>query len=96
MSKAFSAAFYASPAWKRQRELYRELAHGLCESCGDVGEIVHHKEPLTPENIDDPRYTLSVSNLQLLCRACHKRVHDAANDGAYFDQFGDLHPAQRR
>ena len=39
-------------------------------------EIVHHKEPLTPENITDLNITLGWGNLQALCRQCHAEVHD--------------------
>ena len=32
---------------------------------------VHHKIPLTPENIRNPDITLGWSNLELLCKKCH-------------------------
>lgn len=41
------------------------------------GEIVHHKTPLTPENIHDERITLNPDNLELLCRECHEKAHGA-------------------
>lgn len=102
MSKEFARAFYDSKEWKKMREFYRKYVHGLCEVCGDPGEIVHHLKPLTPQNIHDPSITLSVSNLQLLCRSCHKKLHDAAetDNPAYggkeyfFDQYGDVHPVK--
>ncbi len=76
--------------------MYRKLAHGLCEVCGGVGEIVHHIRPLTPENIDDPEITLGLGNLQLLCRSCHKKNHDAQDGREYFfDGFGEVHPTNR-
>lgn len=36
---------------------------------------MHHKIPLTPENVTDPDITLNWENLQLLCRDCHAAVH---------------------
>lgn len=40
------------------------------------GEIVHHKIPLTPENIDDPEIAYGFNNLELVCRQCHAELHD--------------------
>lgn len=75
-----TAAFYGTPAWKACRRAYTKACGGLCERClargiYKAGEIVHHKIPLTPENMNDPRITLSFSNLQLLCRDCHALTH---------------------
>ena len=39
-------------------------------------EIVHHKIPLTPDNINDLSVSLSWDNLQALCRRCHAEVHE--------------------
>lgn len=55
-------------------------ARGLCEACLSKGlyrpgEIVHHKTPLTPENISNPEVTMNWDNLQLLCRDCHAVAH---------------------
>ena len=97
MSKEFARAFYDSKAWKQMREFYREYVHGLCEVCGNPGEIVHHIRPLTPENIDDPSVTLGMNNLQLLCRSCHKGKHSDQNGREYFfDEFGEVHPTDGR
>lgn len=94
MSKAFARDFYDSQKWKARRAFYREYMNGLCEVCGGVGEIVHHIQPLTPENIDDLSITLGIGNLQLLCRSCHKKQHDAQDMsmGYFFDEFGEVHP----
>ena len=79
----FAAAFYHSRAWAETRRAYRAMAGGLCERClarGIVraGDEVHHKIKLTPENINDPRITLSFDNLELLCAACHHDEHRKA------------------
>jgi len=39
------------------------------------GEIVHHKQWLTRENINDPSVTLNWDNLELLCWSCHNKEH---------------------
>jgi len=79
----FANAFYGSALWQRTRKMYREQHHGLCERCLKRGLIVpgdevHHKTPLTPENIHDPRITISPANLELLCKACHEAEHGDA------------------
>ena len=58
-----------------------ESKSNLCEKCLARGVIqpgskeqpleVHHKIPLTPENIRNPEITLGWNNLQLLCKQCH-------------------------
>lgn len=51
-----------------------ERAEGI--KCGRPGAIVHHKEHLTPQNINDPDITLSEDNLELLClRRNDRRKH---------------------
>ena len=81
MAREFAAAFYSSPAWKKTREAYRASVGNLCERCyaaGQIvpGEIVHHRNPLTPENINDPDIALGFGNLELLCRECHEAMHE--------------------
>lgn len=76
----FAKVFYKSKAWQRTRAAYAASVGNLCEDClraGVIksGEIVHHKRPLTPDNISDPAVTLSFDNLELLCRDCHARRH---------------------
>ena len=67
----------------------------LCEACGGVGEIVHHKIPLTEANMHNPKISLSNDNLQLVCRSCHKRIHDEIDGkrGKFkFDKNGNIIP----
>ena len=93
MAKEFARGLYNSKAWQKTRDAYKRSVGGLCEICyasGIVkaGEIVHHKKPLTPENINDPTVTLSFDNLQLVCRECHAMIHD--------DQYNFLRVRKRR
>ena len=84
--------FYNSTAWKKCREAYRQSVHGLCEKCGEAGEIVHHKKPLNRKNINDPNITLNFDNLRLECRSCHGFSHGkgATREGFKFDNDGNL------
>ena len=76
--RAFAKAFYESPAWRSTRAYIIKRDAGLCVRCGALGAIVHHKRPLTPDNIDDPLVSLNEENLETLCRACHAIAHGAA------------------
>jgi len=89
MAKPWAEKFYKSPQWKHTRELYANSVGNLCENCwakGLVvpGEIVHHKIPLTPFNINDPAISLSFSNLKLVCRACHAEEHEQGHQKRYW------------
>jgi len=73
--------FYSSRAWKDARRNYKQSVGGLCEECLKKGiitpaEIVHHKIPLTNENVGDLNISLSWNNLQALCRQCHAKAHE--------------------
>lgn len=78
MAKEFAKAFYNSKAWEHCRDSYIArrvtIDGGLCETCHDaLGYIVHHKEPLTPENIKDPTIALNHELLEYDCKQCHDR-----------------------
>ena len=92
MAKDFSSQFYKSKVWQNTRAGYIRSVGGLCENClrsgiYKAGEIVHHKQELTPENINNPEIALSWDNLELLCRDCHAKTH--GNKKRYHvDEFG--------
>lgn len=100
MAREFARAFYNSKEWKKCRKGYIKSVGGLCERClakGKYvpGEEVHHKIPLTQENIDDPNVTLNWDNLELLCSSCHSIEHnrkekEVVREGLMFDENGDL------
>lgn len=56
--------------------------------------IVHHKEYITPTNINDPYITLSYENLEYLCITCHNKIHMTTNteirDDISFDKEGNI------
>ena len=91
--REFAKEFYLSKEWRAAREYIFRRDSGLCVKCGGVGEIVHHKEHLTPENINDPFVTLAEENLELLCRDCHGAEHATDSPTGrelMFDAFGNL------
>ena len=72
--------FYTTTAWRKTRAAVLEEHGGLCQLCLTKGIIepavhVHHRIPLTPENLDDPRIALDSSNLMALCEECHAEQH---------------------
>ena len=72
--------FYTTRAWRKARAAVLSEHGGLCQICMSKGLIepavhVHHKIPLTADNINDPRITLDSSNLMALCEECHAEQH---------------------
>lgn len=84
-------AFYQSSAWKKVKKNYKLSQFGICERCGNPGEIVHHKKYITVNNINDSNITLDFNNLELLCRDCHNKEH-FAEIPYRFDEYGNLLP----
>ena len=79
--KEYAKRFYKSKAWQKCRVAYAKSVGGLCEIClangvYTPGEIVHHKNHISPETIDDPTVTLDWRNLELVCRECHRKLHE--------------------
>jgi 5-methylcytosine-specific restriction endonuclease McrA len=96
--KVWAESFYRSKAWQQCRDTYKASKQGLCERClanGKInaGEIVHHKQWLTPNNINNPNITLNFDNLELLCMDCHNKEHSKQlpiSDEIMFDECGDV------
>ena len=73
--------FYTSWKWRSCRTSFTKSKGNLCERCLKRGIIepgskdrpleVHHKIPLTAENVSDPKVSLNWENLELLCKSCH-------------------------
>lgn len=87
--------FYNSLTWQKAREYKIASAGYLCEVCGGLGEIVHHKIPLSEANMHDPKISINNDNLQLVCRSCHKRIHDELDGKGrqyQFDKDGNIIP----
>ena len=80
MAQDYARAFYNSGDWDRVRKAYARSRGGLCELClakGIVraGTVVHHRIPITPENIRNPAVTMNFDNLELVCADCHAMEH---------------------
>lgn len=93
MAKDYSRAFYASGKWKRTQSAYMMSQNYICERCGEIARIVHHKKYITPVNIGDPDVTLNWDNLEALCQDCHNKEHSGGGitmPGLRFDESGNL------
>lgn len=94
MAQEFAKSFYKSAAWVKCRNGYMASKHYICERCGGLAEICHHKVYITPKNIHDPSITLSWSNLEALCQTCHNQEHMSSGgicaEGLAFDESGNL------
>ena len=96
MAREFARKFYNSKQWKKCRDTYKQSVNGLCERCMEqgryvLGDEVHHKIHLSPDNINDVNITLSWGNLELLCQSCHQSHHHRGpqeDDGYSFDSNG--------
>lgn len=86
--------FYQGRAWQRCRAAYYAEQHGICERCGKLGDIVHHKVYLNRENVNDPEISLNADNLELLCMECHNKEHfkneSEIDDALMFDEEGNV------
>lgn len=99
MAREFSRKFYASTKWQRTRKAYIKQVSGLCEMCKanglyNPGKILHHKEELTPGNINEAKISIAFENLIYLCDECHKKVHGQIGqfirEGYAFDEQGNI------
>lgn len=75
MARDFAIAFYSSKLWEDTRDYIRKRDRYICQRCGALGEEVHHKVHLSPENINDLNITINPDNLILLCHSCHMKEH---------------------
>jgi 5-methylcytosine-specific restriction endonuclease McrA len=94
MAKEFAKRFYNSKEWRKCRAGFIKSVYGLCSRCSKPGYIVHHKEVLTPRNINNPEITLNWNKLEYLCQECHNKEHMSkygpTREGLMFDEEGNL------
>jgi len=93
MAKDYAKAFYNSKAWIACKNGYMQSQHYICERCGDIATVCHHKIHLTPENIHDPYITLNWERLEAVCITCHNLEHNSKGiirEGLAFDSQGNL------
>ena len=93
MAKDYARNFYNSKRWEQTQAAYMSSKHYICERCGGMAKICHHKTYITPQNINDPNITLSWSGLEALCQDCHNKEHlsgEICAEGLAFDSKGNL------
>lgn len=90
MAQDYAKSFYQSKAWRETSRLYMSSKHYICERCGGVGRICHHRKYITPYNINNPNITLSLDNLECLCHDCHQQEHAGAVSRVVFDEAGNI------
>ena len=93
MAMDYARGFYRSRAWRDTQAAYMASQHNVCERCGGLARIVHHKRHINPENINDPAVTLDWANLEAVCLDCHNIEHmgsAATAAGLRFDAQGNL------
>lgn len=86
----YAKVFYKSKAWRQTARTYMTSQSYVCERCGAMGEICHHRKYITPLRINDPDITLSFDNLECLCRDCHGKEHMLKGSRTYFDADGNV------
>ena len=71
-TRAERKAIYNTPRWRRLRTAVLRAADGLCQRCRKrAADEVHHVQPIRAGG--DP---WSQSNLEALCRQCHRAEHE--------------------
>ena len=75
MAREFAKEFYNSTEWQMARRAALMRDNYLCVMCGAPAEEVHHIKHLSPDNIGDVSITMSLDNLESLCKACHFAEH---------------------
>ncbi len=93
MAQDYAKGFYNSKAWRKTQVAYMASQYYVCERCGGVARIVHHRTYITPQNISDPSITIDWTNLEALCMDCHNAEHlggATCAEGLRFDHNGNL------
>jgi len=91
--KEYAEWFYKSKQWQQVRNVYMSSRNWICERCGEVATICHHRKYITPVNIQDQDVTLNLDNLEALCQDCHNKEHRSSRADVskpVFDSEGNL------
>ena len=51
-------SIYDSKAWQKLKDMYMTSKNYVCERCGGVATICHHKKYITAANVNNPELTL--------------------------------------
>lgn len=93
MARSVSQAFYNNSKWIKCRKAYMSSQHYICERCGDIATICHHKVWLNESNVNNHEYAYNFDNLEALCMDCHNKEHFGSGviaDGLKFDENGNI------
>ncbi|MGN5893799.1 HNH endonuclease [Staphylococcus simulans] len=93
MAKSIPNAFYKSAKWIKCRDSYMASQHYICERCGGLASICHHKVYLNAENYKNPHISLNHDHLEALCQTCHNQEHfggQVIGKGLQFDGEGNI------
>lgn len=90
MAKDYAKSFYNSKAWRECSGAYMASKNYICERCGAVAVICHHKKYITERNITNPYITLNFDNLEALCQDCHNLEHQRNGSKVSFDESGNI------
>ncbi|MDO0995577.1 HNH endonuclease [Staphylococcus borealis] len=93
MTRSISQSFYRSTTWKKCRNAYMQSQNYICERCGGLAVICHHKEWLNEDNYINPHIAYGWDNLEALCLDCHNKEHFGSNsidDELMFDDNGNI------
>lgn len=93
--RSIDELFYKTSAWIKCSKTYLKSVNGLCEECLKKGlivpaRIVHHKIHLNADNVNDPKISLSWSNLEAVCQDCHNKIHFGDRKKRYRIVDGEL------
>lgn len=93
MARSVSQSFYKSAKWIKCRNGYMASKHYICERCGSLAVICHHKIWLNSENVNDPMIAYNWDMLEALCLDCHNKEHFGSaviEEGLQFDEKGNI------
>ncbi|MBO5480156.1 MAG: HNH endonuclease [Clostridia bacterium] len=88
--KEYARTFYKGKKWRECSAAYMASKQYVCERCGGVAVICHHRRHITPANITDPNITYNWGNLEALCQDCHNKEHMQKNTKIIFDDAGQV------
>jgi hypothetical protein len=86
----YAKSFYKSRQWQEVSRAYMASKGYVCERCGGVASICHHRKYITPANINDPTITLNFDNLECLCATCHQNEHKLKKSKVIFSEDGNI------
>ncbi|MCD8904672.1 HNH endonuclease [Staphylococcus chromogenes] len=93
MARSIPHSFYKSTKWIKCKNSYMAKQNYICERCGALASICHHKVYLNTDNYKNPYVSLNHDHLEALCQTCHNQEHFgsiAIGEGLQFDEKGNI------